>query len=72
MLSQYTYDYLSVTAAGRYLTPGTFLAYVLRGKAKTYIGRYKSALIRSVKSVGALPVKSVGGKVAYAIGGTGE
>ena len=69
MLSQYTYDYLSMTAAGRYLTPGTFLAYTLRGRAKTYITRYTKSLVRSVQLVGALPVKSVGGSIAYAIGG---
>lgn len=65
MESQYTDSYLHMTAGGRLLTPGTYLAYVLRGRARKYAGRYQSALMRSLEKRGARPVKSVRGGIAY-------
>lgn len=64
--SQYIDDYLAHD--GRY-TVGTFLAYTLRGRAKLYAGRYKSALenaiARRIRAGTVEPCRSVGGMTAY-------
>ena len=66
MLSQYTESYLAETASGRLCTPGTYLAGVLRGRARSsYNTRYRDALVRSLKRVGAVPVTSMRGYTAY-------
>lgn len=64
--SQYLEDYLDSTSGGRLITPGTYLAYTLRGRAKTYIGRYLGALLRALDAEpDVAPVRSVGGRTAY-------
>jgi hypothetical protein len=65
MNSQYTDSYLAETANGHLITPGTYLTYQLRGRAKQWAGRYHSALVRSLERVGAVPVPSVGRSTAY-------
>lgn len=68
--SQYTSAYLrendSRIAQGlRPITPGTFLAYNLRGVAKSYSSGYKKALERDLRDRGAQQVKSAGGGTAF-------
>lgn len=63
-LSQYTESYLRTTK-DRKLTPGTYIAYTVKGRAKRWAGRYTASLVRSVKLVGATPVKSIRGGIAY-------
>lgn len=67
--SQYTDDYLATNTArgmGNGLTVGTFLAYVLRGRAKEYKGRYETALINSLeRRQGVVKSKSARGGVAW-------
>jgi hypothetical protein len=67
-LSQYVEPYLASNAERGWdkgITPGTFLAYTLRGTAKRYSGNYLKALIRGLERVGAMEGKSVQGKIAY-------
>lgn len=50
--SQYLNDYLDSNRSrgnGNGLTVGSYLAYVLRGKAKEYSGHYKRALENSLR-----------------------
>ena len=67
--SQYIEGYLAQTGGGHLATPGAYLASILRGRAKTYGGRYTVALMASLErriaagTVRAVP--SVGGGVAY-------
>ena len=64
--SKYLDSYLAETATGRLVTPGSFLAGELRGKAKAYAGQYRKALVRALEAdpcVQAVP--SVAGGVAY-------
>jgi hypothetical protein len=63
--SQYTDGYLAETDGGHLITPGTYLGYHLRGKAKSWLGRYHGALIRSLVSRGCERVRSIGGMAAY-------
>lgn len=63
--SQYTDSYLQETSSGHLITPGTFLAGVLRGRAKTYSGKYERALVRHLQRIGCVQTKSVGGGVAW-------
>jgi len=66
MNSQYTEEYLTLTTKkGRLLTPGTFLAYTLRGEAKRWACRYSRSLVASLLRVGATPTRSIGGRTAY-------
>ena len=46
--SQYLTPYLDTVAAGRLVTPGTYLQQTLRGRAKAYQGHYYRALIRAL------------------------
>ncbi len=64
-LSQYLKPYLRTTAGGTLYTPGTFLAYTLRGRAKHYGDVYLRTLERSLDAVGAVPVRSIKGGKAY-------
>ena len=67
-LSQYVEPYLKSNAErgwGKGITPGTFLAYTLRGAAKRYSGNYLRALVRGLEKVGAVEGTSVQGKVAW-------
>jgi hypothetical protein len=67
-LSQYVEPYLKSNAERGWdkgITPGTFLAYTLRGTAKRYSGNYLRALVRGLERVGATEGKSVQGKIAY-------
>ena len=67
-LSQYVEPYLKSNAERGWdkgITPGTFLAYTLRGTAKRYSGNYLRALVRGLEMTGAWEGKSVHGKVAY-------
>lgn len=66
-LSQYTDSYLDATSNGRLVTPGTYIAYKVKGRAKRWAGRYTASLVRSVKLVGAVAVKSIGGGTAYVL-----
>ena len=53
MASMYTEQYLDENdrrGYGKGITPGTFLAYTLKGKAKRYSGRYQRALERDLAS----------------------
>lgn len=54
MPSMYTEQYLDENQSrggdGKGITPGTFLAYTLKGKAKRYSGRYQRALERDLAS----------------------
>ena len=64
--SQYLEAYLSETASGRLVTPGSFLAGELRGKAKAYAGQYLRRLVRALeREPGVQMVQSVMGGVAY-------
>lgn len=64
--SMYLDAYLSETATGRLVTPGTFLASQLRGKAKAHAGHYKQALVRALQAEpGVKPVESVMGGTAF-------
>ena len=67
--SQYTDAYLGENnrrGKGRGITVGTFLAYSLRGKARSYAGRYASALINSLeRRTDVLKGRSILGGVAY-------
>lgn len=67
MNSQYTEEYLALTSKGRLLTPGTFLAYTLRGRAKKWGDRYYRSLVASLLRSGAKPTRSLGGRTAYVI-----
>lgn len=66
--SQYIDSYLETTARGNLITPGTFLAYTLRGRAKRWAGRYEGALLRFIKRRNCKPVTSKGGRTAYVTG----
>lgn len=57
--------YLATTDNGTLYTPGTFLAYRLRGKAKKYRAGYLGALRRSLSHCGAVPVRSIKGGTAF-------
>lgn len=46
--SQYLDSYLDTVAAGRLVTPGTYLQQTLRGRAKDYQAHYYRALIRAL------------------------
>lgn len=64
--SMYLESYLAQTASGHLVTPGTFLAGQLRGKAKAYAGHYRQALVRALQAEpGVKAVPSVAGGVAY-------
>lgn len=64
--SKYLDSYLAETDTGRLVTPGTFLAGQLRGKAKSYAGQYKQALVRALETQpGVKAVPSVAGGVAF-------
>jgi hypothetical protein len=66
--SQYLSDYLSGNKArgeGNGLTIGSYLSYVLRGKAKQYSGSYVRALRNSCERVGAIEGRSKLGGVAF-------
>lgn len=66
--SQYTEAYLAENASrgkGNGITVGTFLAYRLRGEARKYAGRYRTALENSCVRRGAVVGRSVHGGVAY-------
>ena len=69
-LSQYLDKYLDANAeriAGgkKPITPGTYLAYKLRGRAKNYFGKYESALIRALRIMDARRVDSACRRNAY-------
>ena len=64
--SMYLESYLAETATGHLVTPGTFLAGQLRGKAKAHAGHYKQALVRALETQpGVKAVPSATGSVAY-------
>lgn len=64
--SMYLEAYLAETATGHLVTPGTFLAGQLRGKAKAHAGHYKQALVRALQAEpGVKAVPSAMGSVAY-------
>lgn len=66
--SQYTTAYLRENRRrgwGKGLTPGSFLAYTLSGRAREYQGKYLTALINSLERRGAIQGKSVQGGIAY-------
>jgi len=63
--SQYTDDYLATTNSGRLLTPQTYLAYKLKGKARSYSRGYLNALMKDLRRIGASAVRSAGGGTAY-------
>lgn len=64
--SMYLESYLAETATGHLVTPGTFLAGQLRGKAKAHAGHYKQALVRALHAEpGVKAVPSVAGGVAF-------
>jgi hypothetical protein len=49
--SQYSADYLTTNATkgpGKGITTGTYIAYVVRGRARNYSGRYVRALDNSM------------------------
>ncbi len=71
--SKYLESYLAKTATGRLVTPATFLAGQLRGKAKAHAGHYKQALVRALQAEpGVKAVPSVAGGVAYVRGAAQE
>ena len=71
--SKYLDSYLDETATGRLVTPATFLAGQLRGKAKSYAGHYKQALVRALQAEpGVKAVPSAMGSVAYVRGAAQE
>lgn len=70
--SQYIEGYLRHNAEageGRGLTPGSYLAYHLRGKAKQYSGHYLHALMTAIQrrlQAGVIVQgQSAGGRIAY-------
>lgn len=66
--SQYLSGYLDENGRrgqGNGLTIGTFLAYCLAGRAKSYAGRYATALENSLLRAGAIKGKSKLGRTAY-------
>jgi hypothetical protein len=68
--SMYTEEYLRYNSeAKRPLTPGTYLRYQLKGRARDYADRYERALMRHLMALlaeGVIePVRSAGGSVAY-------
>ena len=64
--SKYLETYLAETASGHIITPGTFLAARLHGKAKENAGRYRQALMRALENEpGIKQVRSTGGGVAF-------
>lgn len=67
-LSQYVEPYLRGNAErgwNKGITPGTYLAYVLQGKAKRYSGNYLRALKNGLEKVGAFEGRSVQGREAW-------
>jgi hypothetical protein len=66
--SQYVESYLYAAGKRRW-TPKTYLAYELKGRAKTYGAGYASALQRAldrrVREGAVVPVRSAGRKIAY-------
>ncbi len=71
--SKYLDSYLDETATGRLVTPGSFLAGQLRGKAKSYAGHYTQALVRALQAEpGVKAVPSAMGSVAYVRGAAQE
>lgn len=71
--SMYLESYLAETATGHLVTPGTFLAGQLRGKAKAHAGHYKQALVRALQAEpGVKAVPSAMGSVAYVRGAAQE
>ena len=66
--SQYVEQYLDLTET-KPVTPGTFLAYTLRGHATTWAGRYRAALgsslDRRVREGLVEMVPSLRGGIAY-------
>ena len=68
MQSQYTDDYLATNKSrgmGKGLTPGSYLSYELRGRAKSWAGRYTVGLVRSCERAGAVTGPSMKGGTAY-------
>ena len=68
--SQYLEEYQDLCkeyleAGKKPITPGSFIAYNLRGDAKLYSGRYMRALINSLKRSGWVTGPSYGGSTAY-------
>ncbi len=66
--SQYLESYLAGNAErgqGKGLTIGSYLAYTLRGSAKSYSGKYARALEASCARVGAILGNSFGGRDAW-------
>lgn len=66
--SQYLSDYLTGNASrghGKGLTVGSYITYVLRGKAKKYAGHYVRALRNSCERIGAVEGTSARGGVAF-------
>jgi len=69
--SQYINSYLDAMDARLangepLITPGTYLSYRLRGRAKSYMAHYVLALIRSLHTTpGVISVESAGHGVAY-------
>lgn len=68
--SMYTEGYLRYNSeAERPLTPGSYLRYQLRGKARDYADRYERALMRHIQALVeegiAEPIRSAHGSVAY-------
>lgn len=49
--SQYTVDYLNYNESNNPISTSTFLSKVLRGRAKTYKGRYQYALEKELDSM---------------------
>jgi hypothetical protein len=66
--SQYLEAYLKAAVEHRW-TPGTFLAYTLRGKAKNWMSKYQraleNALIEEEKAGRVVRVRSVQGHTAW-------
>ena len=68
MQSQYTNEYLEGNRKrgyGKGITPATFLSYQLRGRARSWSGRYLGALVRSCYRAGAESGLSTGGSKAW-------
>lgn len=64
--SKYLEAYLAETASGHIITPGTFLAARLHGKAKENAGHYKQALVRALQAEpGVKAVQSIMGGTAF-------
>lgn len=66
--SMYVEDYLDAVNV-KPVTPGTFLAKTLRGKARDYQGRYLSSLMHALKARVArgavMEIPSIGNGIAY-------